>query len=434
MRPGVGLIVGLVMIAAIGVAVLSGWAPMALLVSSIVLLSLLALLDAIELKRAPSPQVERQPLGVLPLGVRREVRLEFRGMRGGMRTLVFKDRVPPTWPSENQPQRVRLDTDRNVAVSYALTPIERGEFNIAGVDVDLDSRLRFWRQIRFIATLDQLRVFPNFAPLAKLALTGLDLASRSLGAHLKRRRGEGTDFHQLRDYRAGDMLRQIDWKATQRVRRLISRDYTDERNQRVMLVLDRGRRMRTLDGPLSHFDHALNASLVLSYIALRQGDSVGLLSAGDPLRYLSPVSGPGGLDALMNAVFDLQPQLAVTDYPETAQLLLTHQPRRSLVVLLTNVRDEDIDDLLRAVNLLKRRHLVCVASLREALLEEIYREPVAAFEDALTVAATAQYLTHRALAHAKLRASGAQVLDVSCAELAPTLIEHYLALKRAGAL
>ena len=100
-----------------------------------------------------------------------------------------------------------------------------------------------------------------------------------VGAHLRRRRGEGTEFQQLREYRLGDSLRQIDWKATQRARKLISRDYQDERNQQVMLLVDTGRRMLARDDGLSHFDHVLNAALLVAYIALRQGDVVGLLAA-----------------------------------------------------------------------------------------------------------------------------------------------------------
>jgi uncharacterized protein (DUF58 family) len=91
-------------------------------------------------------------------------------------------------------------------------------------------------------------VFPNFAPLTRLAMLSADQASRLVGAHLKRRRGEGTDFHQMRDYRVGDSLRQVDWKATARMRRLISREYQDERNQQLIVVPDTGRRMLARDG------------------------------------------------------------------------------------------------------------------------------------------------------------------------------------------
>src|SRR3546814_8797339 len=97
-----------------------------------------------------------------------------------------------------------------------------------------------------------------------------------VGAHLKRRRGEGTDFHQMREYRVGDSLRQIDWKATARARKLISREYQDEKNQQLIVVLDTGRRMLATDGALAHFDHALDASMVVSSMAFRQGDGGGL--------------------------------------------------------------------------------------------------------------------------------------------------------------
>ena len=121
-------------------------------------------------------------------------------------------------------------------------------------------------------------------------MLGAETASRAVGAHVKRRRGEGTDFHQMRDYRVGDSLRQVDWKATARMRRLISREYQDERNQHLLMVIDTGRRMLARDGELSHFDHVLNAALVVSYLALRQGDAVGLLaSGGDQTRYVGKV-------------------------------------------------------------------------------------------------------------------------------------------------
>src|SRR5262249_9026035 len=155
-----------------------------------------------------------------------------------------------------------------------LTPAARGTFEFAGCSVRLHSHLRLWRQRRGVPVRQTRRVDPNFAPLAQLALTGTEQASRLIGAHRKRRRGEGTEFRQLREYRIGDALRQIDWKASQRARKLISRDYQDERNQQIMLLVDTGRRMLARDGALAHFDHVLNAALLVAYIALRQGDAV----------------------------------------------------------------------------------------------------------------------------------------------------------------
>ncbi|MBT0875970.1 DUF58 domain-containing protein, partial [Campylobacter coli] len=122
--------------------------------------------------------------------------------------------------------------------------------------------------------------------------------------HIRRRRGEGTDFHQMREYRVGDSLRQIDWKATSRARKLISREYQDEKNQQLLVVLDTGRRMLAREpaspqgAALAHFDHALDATLLVAYLALRQGDAVGLLTTGGERRWVPPRRGMAAIDTL----------------------------------------------------------------------------------------------------------------------------------------
>src|SRR6185437_14975079 len=127
-----------------------------------------------------------------------------------------------------------------------------------------------WSVRRVLGAASTVRVYPNFAALVELAGLSVELASRSVGARLQRRRGEGTEFQELRDYRVGDSLRKIDWKATARSSRLISREYRDERNQQVVLMLDCGRRLLAQDDRRVHFDHVLNASLALASIALRR--------------------------------------------------------------------------------------------------------------------------------------------------------------------
>ena len=144
--------------------------------------------------------------------------------------------------------------DSVATLSYRLRPSVRGNFSFQGTQLRLHSPLWLWRQSRVVGTPQSVRVFPNFAPLAGFALFSAEQASRLVGAHIKRRRGEGTDFHQMREYRVGDSMRQIDWKATARARKLISREYQDERNQQVMLLLDTGRRLLARDGAADTLD------------------------------------------------------------------------------------------------------------------------------------------------------------------------------------
>ena len=122
-----------------------------------------------------------------------------------------------------------------------------------------------------------MRVYPNYSTISKLLAFEVDNKLQLTGVRMSRRRGEGIEFHQLRDYRDGDSLRSIDWKATARMRRLIAREYQDERDQQIVFMLDAGRHMLAKDAELSHFDHTLNAMFLLSYVALRQGDAAGVV-------------------------------------------------------------------------------------------------------------------------------------------------------------
>lgn len=434
MRPAPALIAALVALALAGVLTAFGLVPPGLPLAAAALIVAIALPDAFALRRTPSPQIERDLPQVVPVGVERPVVLQLRSAVNRSLALDVHDHHPGEWPVFGLPRRAVLPAAREVALTYRLTPTERGAFAFDGCDLRLRSPLRLWSQLRRVALTQTVRVYPNFAPLAKLALVGAERASRVVGAHLKRRRGEGTEFQQLREYRNGDALRQIDWKASQRARKLISREYQLERNQQVMLLVDTGRRMLARDGNLAHFDHCLNAALMVAYIALRQGDGVGLLAAGGETRYFAPRRGLGTIDALLNSTFDLHATPLATDYLDAAKQLALRQQRRSLVLLITNVRDEDIDDLLSAVRQLQKRHLVCVASLREQALERPLDQPVADLADAIGVGALAHYIEQRTLAHEALRAQGTDVLDVTCAELPAALVQHYLAVKRAARL
>ncbi|AWH19296.1 DUF58 domain-containing protein [Stenotrophomonas sp. ZAC14D2_NAIMI4_7] len=432
MRPAPLLLAVLLAWAALGGTVLGGllprwsWAAMGLAVL------LLALLDAWRVARQPSPQVQRQVPEALALGVRRQVGLRLQAARAQF-VQVF-DLAPGGWPVEDLPQRLQLRAGHASTLHYHVQPPQRGRYRFDGVHLRLRSPWRLWWQQRTLPPALEVRVYPNFVPLTRFALFSADQASRLVGAHVKRRRGEGTDFHQMREYRTGDSLRQLDWKATARARKLISREYQDEKNQQLLLMLDSGRRMLASEGGLSHFDHALNASLVVAYLALRQGDAVGLFAAGGERRWVAPQRGMGTVQHLLRASYDLQPQPVATDYLAAATEVSLRQQRRALVMLVSNVRDEDIEDLLAAVRLLQRRHLVCVASLRERELEAVLEGEVNTLEEAAQAGATALYLQQRAQAHDALRAEKVMVLDVTADALPAALVERYLSVKREGLL
>ncbi|BBP66766.1 membrane protein [Pseudomonas sp. Cab53] len=393
----------------------------------------LALIDAVRLKRLPSPRVQRQMPGSLALGRWGEVRLDITHDFAPPLQIQLFDHVPDGLDFDNLPLSVELQPGQRSQIGYRLRPLKRGHFSFEHCEVSLPSPLGLWSDRRLLDALDATRVYPDFARLYDGQLLAVDNWLSQLGIRQRQRRGQGQEFHQLREFREGDSLRQIDWKATARHRTPIAREYEDERDQQIIFMLDCGRRMRSQDGELSHFDHALNACLLLSYTALRQGDAVGLSTfASDQARYLAPVKGSGQLNVLLNAVYDLDSSQRPADYQAAVTQLLARQKRRALVVLVTNLRDEDDEELLAAVKRLGQQHRVLVASLREEALDRLRQAPVQTLPEALAYCGTVDYLNARAQLHQQLSAHAIPTQDARPSELGAQLVTQYLAWKKAG--
>ncbi|HEX5092590.1 MAG TPA: DUF58 domain-containing protein [Burkholderiales bacterium] len=399
-------------------------------------LLLIAAADALAGLRLAPPEVARRVPASLALGVRTEVLLRAANRGAGALRLELNDLHPPSFECEGLPGRLALPPGEWGELRYQARPLARGEVEFGATALRLDSPLGLWQVARRAGEPLAARVFPNFRALARYTLLATDHRLSQIGVLQIRRRGEGMEFHQLREYRQGDSPRSIDWKATARSARLIAREYEDERDQRVLLAIDCGRRMGAKDDALSHFDHALNAALLLAHVALRQGDAVGVLAFGTqgPPRYVAPRKSVAAINTLLERVYDLEPGLAMPDFEAAAREIMARMRRRALVVMLTNLRDEDDETLLPALALLRRRHLVVLASLREAILGRALAARVDSFDRAVTHASAAEYLAERERAFGRIGAAGALCLDVEPDQLAITLVNRYLELKRRGQL
>lgn len=394
--------------------------------------ALAALLDAFLAGRRGNPvSFERETNHSWPVGRYQDVVLKLCSSRPVAGWV--QDRYPDDFEAEGLPAQFHVGAGQWVKLTYRLLPDRRGEHHFGAAELRLISPLGFWLTRNVAGDVQSVRVYPDFARIAQYALFAIDNRLSQIGLLRRRRRGEGMDFHQLREYRSDDTPRQIDWKATQRMGKLISRDYQDERDQQIVFMLDCGQRMRSRDDALSHFDHTMNAMLLLTYVALRQGDAVGLSTfAHDAPRFFTPRKSLDTVQRLLNTVFDLQPSLRTPDFLMASQHLAGRLTRRSLIVLLTNLRDEDDATLAPALCLLRRRHLVLVANLRETSLDRILSEPVRNFDSALTYASATEYAKSRERQIRMLQAAGARVFDATPPQLPMALVNRYWELKRSG--
>lgn len=446
--PSTALIRALLAAAALAALALAFGAPLGRVIDATAALGVLALLVivvdvawSLRTWRASPPVLTRRLPAAFAVGVERPVplRLDNAGPVGWRLSLF--DGVDPSMAVAGQPLTLTVGPGQRAELAYRVTPQQRGQVRFAPAQARVRTRLRSAELLLPLGAEQTLRVYPNFATLARYAWLAGDRRLSEIGIKSYVQRGSGTDFKQLTDYSPGDAVRHIDWRATLRHRRPIVREFQDERDQRVLFVLDCGRRMRADEGPgaaqVSHFDEALNALMLLAYVALKSGDEVGALTFGTPAaeqRHVAPRKGHAALQLLTGRLYDLQPQATHSDYLAMATDVMRLQPKRALVVVLTNFRDEDASELEPALKLLRTRHLVMLASLRERVLRELAEQPLTQSIKAIDVAGAHLFEQARRDAFRKLAGRDALLIDVEPPQLAAELVNHYHAVKRAGLL
>ena len=392
------------------------------------------LIDAVILARMAKVRVSRRLPGRFAVGEAAEVRLEILNPGRVPAALDIFDGVPAGAEAELMPWTGKVPPGMKARVVHPVRIIERGMAKFGRVHVRRESMLGLWRTRYPAGEPEEAKVYPDYEPVLKFALLSMQARQEQMGIVRKSFAGSSRDFHQLREYREGDPMSQIDWKATSRRVQLISREFQEQRNQIVIFLTDTGRRMRAMDGELPQFDHCLNAMLLLSYVALRQGDQVGVQAFGGTNRWLPPVKGAHSMSVLLNHLFDYRTTPEPSDFAAAVERLLAVQRRRALVVVMTNLRGEDSAELVPALRMLRSKHLVMLASLRERSVEDARVKPVVDFGGALRFAAAERYDAERAEVLATLQGFGILTLDVPAQQFPVALANRYLDIKAAGRL
>ncbi len=393
---------------------------------------LAALIDWLTLPKADRLALTRTLPGRFALGVKDLVTLSLRHTLARPLHVTVHDGLPAEAEAVGLPWTLTLPPGEPVELSYEAHFTRRGQHTFAPAHVLVRSSFGLWQRLYRPGSPSETRCYPNYEPIVRYTLLATANREEQMGIIKRRRRGATLDFHQLRDYQDGDVLSKVDWKATARRQVLISREFEEQRDQSVLLVPDCGRRMRAMDGELSQFDHCLNAMLLISYIALRQGDEVGVAGFGGIQRWLKPVKGLPAMPRLLNHLYDYEATTEPSDFIEAAERVMALQRRRALIILLTNLRTEDTSHLSKAVHLLQKRHIVLVATLREAEMETRAARPIANIQDALSYGALSHYESQRAQVLRTLEARHIPTVDETAQHLPIALANRYLDLKASG--
>jgi uncharacterized protein (DUF58 family) len=396
-----------------------------------------AIVDARRSKISPRIRITREFAGRFAVGTETEVHINIQNNTPHPLSLVVKDEYPPQMKLAGlREAHLRLAGQSSAALVYGLTPPKRGRFEFGLTAVRFLSRLSLvWCETSFGDPI-AVKVYPNMRRAREAELKAL--GARSLvAAHRKTSwRGEGREFESLRDYVRGDELRHVSWTATARRGKLTTRQYQIERDQTILIALDAGRLMTARIERETKLDSAVHATLALMSAAARAGDNAGLVVFGRKIKsYLPPSRGRDHMEAALEALYSVEPEMIEPSYARALEFIAANSKRRSLVVLLTDLVDEEgSKELLASLKLLRPRHLPLVVTIADRDLRAVVMDAPSNARDLFTQSVAEEIMHHREAALRLVESQGGLALDVTAAALAPALLEKYLQVKERGLL
>jgi len=349
-------------------------------------------------------------------------------------------RVADHAPAELRPHprevETRFDRAGRLQVTYRTSSPRRGAYRFGPVDLRVWRDDGWWRRQVRLQSPVEVAVFPNVVAIKRIQLT-LRRGLRAM-AGLRRARppGASTAFAGLRDYVRGDDMRRVSWAATARRDRPVVVEVEAERGQQVMIAIDCGRLMTAPAGDLDKLDHAVNAALMLAWVAQAYGDRVGLMTFDDRVSgFIKPERGSTQLRRLTEALYAIKADYVEPDFGHAMTHLALRLGRRSMIVVLTDVQDREASKELVAHCLrLAGKHLVLVVAMSDPAILTARDAPVSTSARAYEWAAAEEFVASRRESFELLRRGGVLGLDVVAGSLSPALVERYLELKERALL
>jgi uncharacterized protein (DUF58 family) len=408
------------------------WAWLALIWFVLVIALLLA--DWRLTPRAAAWTLARSHDDRLSLATQNRIQIDVRLRQGARPLQVWLRDEPPLIFALAPAQQIltgQVTPGQVQQFSYQVRPPRRGDYRFGNLHLRWASMLGLLRcQACFPAT-EPVKVYPNLVDVKKYDLLLRKNRLWELGLRTTRVLGSGAEFERLRDYLPDDEYRRINWKATARRNKPISVEYETERSQNIIAILDVGRMMRSPVGDVAKLDYAINAVLLLAFVAAQKGDKLGLLVFSDSVQtWLAPRGGKGQFHRMLEQLYAVEGQPVEPDYQAAFGYFAAKQSKRSLVLVFTDLTGSiSTATLVAQMGRLRSRHLPLLVTVRDPTVQRLAKQPVVDSTSLYQRTIAEKVLDERRLLLDRLQQQGVLTLDVAADELSMAVINRYLALK-----
>ena len=369
-------------------------------------------------------------------GDENEVRIEARNL------LPFKIKagIIDELPYQFQRRDFKITTDfhpgEEKTITYSLRPVTRGVYSFGNINILVTTAIGLICRRVVIKASSDIKVYPSFIKLHKYELMAISQQLHMQGEKKIRKIGNSQEFDTIRDYVRGDDPRHINWAATARRGHIMTNHYIDERSQNIYCVIDKSRSMKMPFEGMTLLDYSINASLIISDVALRKGDKAGLLTFEDKPDVLIPASNRNAqIHQLMEGLYGQKTTFREPDFGGLYSHIRNHLNQRSLLLMFTNF--ESIHSLMRQLTylqLINRQHLLLVIYFKNTEVDVLLKEDAKNTREIYDQAIAQQMLNEKELIREELAKAGILSLYTAPKNLNVDVINKYIEIKAKRAL
>ena len=427
------LLVGIILL-----FVLSYWFDFLYSVANILLLFLgiLVILDYLVLFGKNGLELERIVSERFSNGDENQVQISVRNNYRFPVSLRLIDEVPVQFQKRNFKIRLKVKDGEQIVTAYSLRPVERGEYFFNDINAFTRSPLRLVTRRVKHHQYQMVKVLPSYFALRHYELKAHSSNLAEAGSKRMRKLGHSLEFEQIKEYVRGDDIRTIHWKATARKGQLMVNNYTDERSQQVYCLIDKGRVMKMPFEGMTLLDYAINATLILSSVALIKQDRAGILTFAEQIgNVLVADRKAGQMNQVLELLYRQQTKFLETDFEKLYGFIRTRITQRSLLILFTNF--ESLSSLQRQLPYIRsiaRQHLLLVVFFENTELRQLTETQVDNMEDLYIKTIAERFAYEKRLIVKELQQHGITTILTAPQNLTINTVNKYLELKARRAI
>lgn len=348
--------------------------------------------------------------------------------------LKLIDELPFQYQKRDFEIKTTLNKSDYKKISYTLRPLQRGEYHFGNLNIYTTSPLGFVARRFQFGNEAMVPNYPSFLQLKKYMLIAFSNKIFEFGLKKIRRIGHTMEFEQIKDYVSGDDIRNINWKATAKRNQLMVNQFQDERSQPIYSVIDMGRAMKMPFNGLSLLDYAINATLVISNVALKKQDKAGMFSFSRKVTdKVVAERRPSQMNLIMETLYNLNTDFSESDFSRLYIDIKRNLNQRSLLLLYTNF--ETLDALHRQLPYLQaiaKNHVLVVIFFENTELSEFIKQPVSRTNEIFEKTIAEKFVFEKKLIVAELQKHGIQSILTAPEDLTINTINKYLEIKARG--